>query len=144
MQEVESIMSLLISTENMTRKDISMFLTRTKNTQTFPVLLDKLRDEKGLTPAEHYSGALVDRRLYSKIMRERHYHPAKNTVLALGLALKLSLDEMRKLLESAGFSLSRSIVSDLIIMFCIENRLYDLHDVNALLVEAGQKTLCGK
>jgi hypothetical protein len=123
---------------------MSMFLMKKKNIQTFSVLLDKLRTEKGLTPAEHYSGALLDRRLYSKIMRERHYHPAKNTVLALGLSLKLSLNEMQELLESAGFSLSRSIVPDLIIMFCIENRLYDLHEVNALLVEAEQKTLCGK
>jgi hypothetical protein len=103
--------------------------------------LEDLRKEKKLTPAQLYQGAWVDKRLYSKIMQNCKYKPSKNTVLAFGFSLKLNTDEMQKFLETAGFSLSHSSMFDLVIMFCLVQGLYDLHDVNALLFEAGQKVL---
>jgi len=123
---------------------LDAFIRTMKDRETFPVLLERLRTERGLSPPELYGGAWVDRRLYSKIMGERDYHPAKSTVLALGLSLRLPLDGMRGLLESAGFTLSRSIVADLVVRFCIENGLYDLREVNARLAGAGQRAIPGK
>jgi hypothetical protein len=119
------------------------FLQHARTGFPFPVLLDTLRREKALSPIALYKGAWIDRRHYSKIMGERNYHPAKNTVIAFGLSLQLRLDEMQALLASAGFTLSRSITADVIVMFCIARRLYDLHTVNDLLFAAGEKPLCG-
>ena len=75
-------------------------------------------------------------------MGKRNYHPSKNTVIAFGLSLKLDRDRMDELLEAAGYRLSSSSIADLVIMFCMEKELYDLHDVNALLFSADQKVLC--
>jgi hypothetical protein len=120
----------------------SKFLRTKRNYDTFAIRLEALRERKGLTPVKLYTDALIDKRLYSKIMSKSTYHPNKNTVLSLGFALKLTMDEMNTLLASAGYSLSQSIVSDLIIMFCIENKIYNLHDVNELLDKSKQKMLC--
>jgi hypothetical protein len=44
-------------------------------------------------------------------------------------------------LGNAGFALSDSSVFDLVIRFCVEHEIFDLHDVNALLLQADQKVL---
>jgi hypothetical protein len=108
----------------------------------FAFALEKLREEKGFKPAELYKRAWIDKRLYSKILTTGNYKPKKETAVALGLALQLSVTEFNGLLKNAGYALSDSSVSDLVIRFCIEHELWDLSDVNALLFQAGQKVLC--
>jgi len=122
---------------------LPVFLGRAKEAETFSVLLDHLRRERGLKPAEVYNGAWVDRRLYSKIMGSRQYRPAKPTVLALGLSLRLPLADLERLLERAGFCLSGSLAQDLVVRFCVEHGVYGLAEVNAALALAGQKPLFG-
>ncbi|GHV84023.1 hypothetical protein AGMMS50212_13630 [Spirochaetia bacterium] len=120
----------------------SVELKRSKTT--FSVLLDKLREERGLTAPQLYERAWIDRRLYSKIIGKRRYHPEKTTIIQFGIALKLNESGMADLLESAGYVLNDSSIVDLIIKFCIENKVYDIADVNALMLTQGQKVLCGE
>jgi hypothetical protein len=95
-----------------------------------------------MTAAQLYNGAWIKKQLYSKIMGERNYHPAKNTVIAFGLSLRLDQESLDRLLESAGYRFNNSSIADLVILFCLDQGLYDLHDVNALLLSADQKVLC--
>ena len=118
------------------------FIDERRKSETFSVLLERKRLEKGLTAPQLYEGAWIDRKLYSKINGNRHYHPSKNTAIALGFSLKLTKEEMEELLASAGYILSMSSIFDLVILFSLENDIYDLYDVNALLITADQKVLC--
>ncbi|MFP3043290.1 helix-turn-helix transcriptional regulator [Treponema primitia] len=108
----------------------------------FAFTLESLREEKGLKPAELYKRAWIDKRLYSKILTTGNYKPKKETAIAFGLALHLPITEFNGFLKTAGFTLSDSSISDLVIRFCIEHELWDIADVNALLFESGQKVLC--
>ncbi|WP_053365192.1 hypothetical protein [Bacillus sp. FJAT-27245] len=111
-----------------------------------PVLrevLFNIIDRKGVTDSEIYKKALVDRRHFSKIRSNPSYRPGKNTVIALALALELDKKETGKLLSSAGYSLSDSDTSDLVIQFCIEKGIYDIHQVNEALEYFSLKTLGG-
>ena len=90
-----------------------------------------------------YRRAQIDRRVFSKIRSNRGYHPSRDTVLALAMALRLNRGDTNELLESAGYALSRSITGDLIIAFCIERELFDLDDVNTLLEYFGERVLMG-
>lgn len=74
-------------------------------------------------------------------MSTSKYNPAKNTAISFGLALKLNPDEFNSFLQTAGYALSYSSIFDLVIRFCVEREVYDLHDVNSLLLKADQKTL---
>jgi len=121
---------------------LSDFIGKERKSETFPVMLDRLRREKGMAPAALYNGAWVKKQHYSKIMGERNYHPSKNTVVAFGMSLRLSREEMDGLLESAGYRLSGSSIPDLVVRFCLDNGYHDLHDVNALLLSRDQKVLC--
>lgn len=106
----------------------------------FSTRLMALIDRKGLVDSEVYKKAGIDRRHFSK-MRAASYHPSKNTVLALCLALELNLDEAKDLLGSAGYTLSNSDLSDLVLSFCFERRIFDLFDVNQALASFDLKPL---
>jgi hypothetical protein len=93
-----------------------------RNRYVFSKLLEKYKNEKGISNTDLYDQAMISRQLYSKIVSELYYHPDKNTVIALGLGLRLTREKMDKLLASAGYALSNCIMSDLVIMFCIEKK----------------------
>jgi hypothetical protein len=95
--------------------EVKKFVDETRNKDTFSVLLDKLREEKGLSPSELYNRAGIDRRHWQKITENREYRPTKETIVKFGLALELSAKNMDALLETAGFMLSASSSFDLVI-----------------------------
>lgn len=103
--------------------------------------LFELIDESGMTDVEVYKRAGIDRRLFSKIRSNPAYHPGKNTVLALALALKLDIKATRDLLSRAEYALSPSNKGDLIIKYFIEHQVYDLMALNFTLEEYGQPIL---
>ncbi len=109
--------------------------------ETFRDMLLRLIDERGLTDPEVYKRANLDRRLFSKIRSNPEYQPTKNTVLALCISLRLNLDQTTDLLRLAGFALSPTSKSDLIIQYFIDREIYDIHTVNEMLFEFDQKLL---
>lgn len=64
-----------------------------------------------------YNKAYVDRRHFSKIRKDVNYTSNKKTVLAFAIALELSIDEAKDLLNSAGFAFSRSSKMDIIVVY---------------------------
>jgi hypothetical protein len=112
---------------------IRSFITEHVAKEPFTVLLDKLRKDKGMEPSELYEKAMVDRWLYSKMMNKRDYHPTKNRAISLGLALEANEDELSNLLASAGYALSPASKFDLVILFCVQNKIYNIMQVNECL-----------
>ena len=109
--------------------------------ETFTEMLLRLIDERGLKDSEVYKRANIDRKLFSKIRSDTDYHPKKRTVLSLIMALHLSEDEAKDLLARSGYALSPSSVSDLIISYCLSERIYDIFKVNDILMHFDQPAL---
>lgn len=106
--------------------------------ETFSQRLLRMIDERGMTDSEAYTKAYIDRRHFSKIRKDVNYAPNKKTVLAFTIALELSLDEAKDLLCSAGFALSRSSKTDIIVAFFLQNKIYDMYEINDVLYAYGQ------
>lgn len=106
--------------------------------ETFSQRLLRMIDERGMTDAEAYTKAYVDRRHFSKIRKDVFYSPNKKTVLAFTIALELTLDEAKDLLACAGFALSRSSKVDIIVAYFLQNKIYDMFEINEVLDAYGQ------
>jgi hypothetical protein len=119
--------------------DIESFIDE-KRKPTLQQVLFSYIEKSGLRDPDVYNRAGIDRNHFSKI-RSPQYQPKKSTVIALALALELNEDDTDDLLNAAGYSLSSSDISDLIIQFCLEKKIYNIYDVNEALEHFGQKPL---
>ena len=110
----------------------------------FSVRLMNFIDEQKMSDVECYKKANVSKQTWYKILNEEGYRPSKKTVISFAIALELDLEATQSLLASAGFILSRSSRFDLIIMYCIHKKIYDILEVEGILFKHLQETLGGK
>ena len=110
---------------------ISEYLNCNKS-MSFNELLFSFIDESGHKDAEIYKKVDIDRKLFSKIRCDSDYIPRRNVIIKLCLALELERNDFNKLLNSAGYSLSNNKF-DKIVSYCLDNKVYDLSQVNDYL-----------
>jgi hypothetical protein len=75
----------------------------------------------------------MDRKLFSKMISDPNYKPSKKIVCTLALALQLDQKESKTFIKRAGYILTSGSRFDLSIRYCLEHKIHDLYQVQALL-----------
>lgn len=107
----------------------------------FSETLLKLIDQTGKKDSVIYSKANVSRQHFSKIRNNPDYKPTKTTAIAFAIALELNLEQTQDLIGRAGYALTTSSKFDVIIMYFIREKNYNMMDINAALFEFDQSLL---
>lgn len=107
----------------------------------FTETLLKLIDKTGKKDSEIYKKANLSKQHFSKIRNNPDYKPTKQTAIALALALELDLEQTKDLIGRAGYALSNSSKFDLIIRYFIEQKNYNVVEINIALYEFDQSLL---
>lgn len=104
---------------------------------TFSEYLLYLIDSRGMNYPDVYKRAIVDKKVFSKIKNNPDAHPKKITAMCLCVGAKLNMDQTRDLLARAGYALSPCDKTDIIFSYFIENRIYDMIELDIQLEEHG-------
>lgn len=101
--------------------------------QTFSDAVLTMLRESSKKNSEFFSKHRFHADLISELENDRYYVPSKGNAVIICIALRLSLPHARELLALGGYNLTNSRKSDLIIRYCIENKIYHLQDITYLL-----------
>lgn len=88
-------------------------------------------DGKGVVA---YKRSGVKKQIYSRIISSDTAQAKKQTVMQFCIGLKLSVVEAERLMKSAGYAFSGSIPLDRAFTYCLENAIYNIRDVESILV----------
>ena len=113
-------------------ESLKTYIHKLKKSSFVDLLLFLMR-EKELDNPTVYKRALMDRKLFSKLVSDRGYKPSKKMVCRLALALHLDAKDSKIFIKRAGFILTSGSNFDLTIRYCIEHKVFDIYQVEALL-----------
>ncbi|MDE5614312.1 MAG: ankyrin repeat domain-containing protein [Treponemataceae bacterium] len=104
---------------------------------------NSLQYSKNKSLAPIYKRCGMSRQTFSKIMGEdKHYHPKKNTVFQLAIGMRLTIEQTKDLLESAGYVLLPDDAFDATVAAFISRMDYDLRTIDEELFKKTGRTLC--
>lgn len=118
--------------------DVDAFIRSSEDKLNFQNTLMQLIADRKVDNSVIYKKACIDKKFFSKIISNKDYVPKKHTVMALGLALELPLEEYERFLASAGYAFMPSSKFDLIIKYCVMNQIYNIINVDVILDDHGE------
>ncbi len=119
--------------------DLDAFLKQ-KDAGFMETLLELIA-KRGLKNSAVYKKANISKQHFSKLVNDPKAAVTKPVAVALALALELDLQQTRDLIARAGYTLTNSSVFDLIIQYHIENKKFNVVEINVVLYEFDQVLL---
>ena len=112
-----------------------------KGEDSFTARLLRLVNASGKSNKEIYNAANLSKKVFSSIFSKKNYHPSKNTVLALCVALRLDTREAGDLLARAGYAFSPADTTDCVVRWFLDNGEFNVFEVNYVLCDLSQPVL---
>ena len=112
-----------------------------KNPEVFSLKLESHIKAANISHEELCWKANLTPEQLADLIEKKNTVPSKNRVIALAVALGLSLPETKDLLASAGYFLTKESRFDVIVEYCISQNICSIFDVNQILFRFEQELL---
>lgn len=96
-----------------------------------------LMEQKNFSDAEVATRARVDAAIFTLLRNNKRYVPEERTIFTLLFGLELNLAEANALMHRVRVYLSANVQEEVLIAFCLENRIYDLATVDEIFKHYG-------
>ena len=108
----------------------------------FPArLLIYVREKcNGVAPMA-YKRAGISRQIYSRIVSDEGSTVDKRTAMRFCIGLQLEMNEAELLMKAAGFAFSATLPEDEVFAYCIDNKIWNIEDINDIMVRSGLKSI---
>jgi DNA-binding Xre family transcriptional regulator len=109
---------------------------------TFPMMLQKLLDLRGIKKHQDLCDKIgMSINTFSAIIRGKYPTIKKDSILQICVGLRLCTMQAEELLNSAGYTLSNAIMTDVVIKACIYHQQYNPIAIDRELQEHGAPPL---
>lgn len=115
--------------------NLTGYLYRIEFNQTFPMMLQKYLDLKGLKNKDVYNKIYMKADTFSSILRGKNQAVKKENVLRLCVGLQLTVEEAEEFMASAGYLFSNAIMTDVVVKSNLKYKCYDTYAIDEELVE---------
>lgn len=116
--------------------DIDAFIKEQHQSLDFKNKLQQLIADKNIPNSEVYKNTSIDRKYFSKIISPTNkYLPKKEAVFQLGLKLELPIEDFEDFLASADYAFNPHIKSDMVVKYCVINKIFSINKVNSILFD---------
>ncbi|MBQ6010762.1 MAG: hypothetical protein IJL17_19695 [Kiritimatiellae bacterium] len=88
-----------------------------------------------------YKRAGISRQIYSRIVSNEGSTVDKRTAMRFCIGLQLEMDEAELLMKAAGVAFSATLPEDEVFAYCINNKIWNLEDINDIMVRNGLKSI---
>ena len=101
----------------------------------FANMLFDFMKQKNLSEVDVAAKAHADVAVFSRLRDDKRFVPKERTVWALVLALELNLDDANTLMHRLKYYLDAKVREEVLLAFCLENRVFDLDLVNKIFAK---------
>ena len=119
--------------------DLALYLTQQK-IEPFYQVLNRYLAYQQMTKRS-LSAKLQDRRSIYRIYHEKKRVPTKRLVICIAFCLGLTQADFLSFLHAAGYHLSCHILSDVVVMFCLTEGIYEAVYIDLCMEKVGEKPL---
>lgn len=103
------------------------------------IVLEYLKDDTKGEAINYLEKTALTGKYVDSLRKNENYVPSKSEALTMCMALKLNIEETRKLIYTASYTLANSRKEDLIIRYFIEKGNYNIDDLSYVI-----ETICEK
>ncbi len=115
------------------REKVTEWLQEHDNPSSYSAIVCSLFKDSGKEQSVLCEKLLLEKDYFSNLERNLSYIPPKGEAIIMCFAFKLSYEAARVLLRSAGYALTNSEKSDLIVRFFLETQNHNINDLNYVL-----------
>jgi len=144
MQEEKKTSDLNEILKSASREDFDSLVARelTNKPKSLSEYLNGYIGSHDLVTADIIRASMLSRDYAYGILNGNRSNPTRDRVIALCIAMHMTLDEVQRALElcNAGILYAKN-ARDMAIMICINTEVYDIYEINSFLVEKGYDIL---